>query len=84
MPPSAGCLQAEREAQRAAHRFPAGEVVVGTHDAFSVVGKENQVSVPPTIIVAGRKVAVDKGLTKDRIAEILTTLLRRNYCSSFA
>jgi hypothetical protein len=57
---------------------------VGKHDASSVVGKENHVGVPPTIIVAGRKAAVDKALTKDRIAEILTTLLRRNYCISFA
>jgi len=50
---------------------------VEKHDAFSVIGKENQVSVTPTIIVAGRKVAVGKGLTEDQIAEIVTTQLRR-------
>ncbi|MGA2734676.1 MAG: hypothetical protein ABSG35_19030 [Syntrophobacteraceae bacterium] len=82
--PCAGFLQPEREAQRAAQRFPAGRVVAGKHDAFSVVGKENQVGVTPTIIVAGRKVAFDKALTEDRIAEILTTLLRRNYGVSSA
>jgi hypothetical protein len=47
-PLCAGCLQAEREAQRAAQRFPAGQVVVENHDAFSIVGKENQVSVTLT------------------------------------
>jgi hypothetical protein len=70
-------LQAEREAQWAAQRFPAGQVVVEKHDAFSIVGKENQVSVTPTIIIAGRKVAVGKALTEDQIAEIVTTQLRR-------
>jgi glycerol uptake facilitator protein len=83
-PPCLGCLEAEREAQRAARRFPAGQIVVENHDAFSAVGKENQVSVTPTIIVAGRKVAVGKALSEDRIAEILTTMLRRSHPASCA
>jgi glycerol uptake facilitator protein len=83
-PPCAGCLQAEREAQRAAQRFPAGQVVVEKHDAFSIIGKENQVSTTPTIIVAGRKVAVGKVLTEDQIAEIVTTQLRCNHAVSSA
>jgi glycerol uptake facilitator protein len=76
-PPCAGCLQAEIEAQRAAQRFPAGQVIVEKHDAFSVIGKENQVSVTPTIIVAGRKVAVGKALSEDQIAKIVTAQLRQ-------
>ena len=59
----AGCLQAERVAQRATQRLPAGH---------------------PTIIVAGRKVAVGKALTEDRIAKIVTTQLRRNHAVASA
>ena len=72
------CLQAERQAQLAAKLFPPGEVTVEKHDAISAIGKENHICVTPTIIVAGRKVAVGKVLAADEIARIIAVLLGRN------
>jgi len=80
MPPcSCGrCLEAEKQARLAAKRFPRGQVVVEKHDAFSKAGRENQISVTPTVIIGGRKAAVGKVLSEEQIFEILITLVKRD------
>jgi hypothetical protein len=78
--PCGRCLRAEREALRAAQKFPSDLVLVEKYDAFSIIAKENQISVTPTVVIAGKKVAVGRVLTEDRIAEIIANLLSGEKC----
>lgn len=70
-PACARCLQAEKEARLAAGKFPPGRVTVEKHDALSETGRKYGVVITPTVVVAGRKVAVGKVLSEPELVEII-------------
>ncbi|MFZ5632559.1 MAG: thioredoxin family protein [Bacillota bacterium] len=70
-PACARCLQAEKEARRAAERFPPDRVIVEKHDALSEMGQRYGVLITPTVIVAGKKIAAGKVLSEGELVEII-------------
>jgi len=74
-PPCARCLQAEKEAVRAAQRFPAGRVTLEKHDAQSETARKYGVAITPTVIIEDKKFAVGKILTEEELVGIIRNLL---------
>ena len=68
--PCLKCIQAERIARRIAERHP-GRVVVRKYDALSHEADRHGVMMTPTVIVDGEVVASGKGLTANRLEQLL-------------
>ena len=73
--PCLKCIQAERIARRIAERHP-GRVVVRKFDALSAEADRHGVMMTPTVIVDGEVVASGKGLTANRLEQLLEQHLR--------
>jgi DNA-binding transcriptional MerR regulator len=68
--PCLKCIQAERIARRIAERHP-GRVVVRKHDILSPEADRHGVMMTPTVVVDGEVVASGKGLSANRLEQIL-------------
>lgn len=68
--PCLKCIQAERIARRIAERHP-GRVVVRKYDALSEEADRSGVMMTPTVIVDGEVVATGKGLSANRLEQLL-------------
>ncbi len=68
--PCLKCIQAERIARRLAERHP-GRVVVRRHDILSEEADRHGVMMTPTVVVNGEVVASGKGLTANRLEQLL-------------
>jgi DNA-binding transcriptional MerR regulator len=64
------CIQAERIARRLADRHP-GRVVVRKHDMLSAEADRHGVMMTPTVMVNGEVVASGKGLSANRLEQLL-------------
>ena len=73
--PCLKCIQAERIARRIAERHP-GRVVVRKYDALSAEADRHGVMMTPTVIVDGEVVASGKGLSANRLEQLLERHLR--------
>ena len=68
--PCLKCIQAERIARRIAERHP-GRVVVRKYDVLSSEADRYGVMMTPTVIVDGEVVASGKGLSANRLEQLL-------------
>jgi DNA-binding transcriptional MerR regulator len=68
--PCLKCIQAERIARRIAERYP-GRVVVQKHDVLSAEADRHGVMMTPTVVVNGEVVASGKGLSANRLEQLL-------------
>jgi hypothetical protein len=68
--PCLKCIQAERIARRIAERHP-GRVVVRKYDALSQEADRHGVMMTPTVVVDGEVVATGRGLTANRLEQLL-------------
>jgi DNA-binding transcriptional MerR regulator len=68
--PCLKCIQAERIARRLAERYP-GRVVVRKHDILSAEADRHGVMMTPTVVVDGEVVASGKGLSANRLEQLL-------------
>ena len=68
--PCLKCIQAERIARRIAERHP-GRVVVRKHDILSAEADRHGIMMTPTVIVDGEVVASGKGLSANRLEQLL-------------
>ena len=68
--PCLKCIQAERIARRIAERHP-GRVVVRKHDVLSDEADRYGVMMTPTVVVNGEVVASGKGLSANRLEQLL-------------
>jgi len=68
--PCLKCIQAERIARRIADRHP-GRVVVRKHDILSSEADRHGVMMTPTVVVDGEVVASGKGLSANRLEQLL-------------
>ncbi len=68
--PCLKCIQAERIARRIAERHP-GRVIVRKYDALSEEADRSGVMMTPTVIVDGEVVASGKGLSANRLEQLL-------------
>jgi len=68
--PCLKCIQAERIARRIAERYP-GRVVVQKHDVLSPEADRHGVMMTPTVVVNGEVVASGKGLSANRLEQLL-------------
>jgi len=75
--PCLKCIQAERIARRLAERYP-GRVVVRKHDILSPEADSYGVMMTPTVVVNGEVVASGKGLSANRLEQLLARHLREN------
>ena len=57
-PPCVQCLKAERLAREAAAAYPEGLVSVEKYEGCSEMGKKYEISLVPTTVINGEKVAV--------------------------
>jgi DNA-binding transcriptional MerR regulator len=73
--PCLKCIQAERIARRIAERHP-GRVVVRKYDALSTEADRHGVMMTPTVLVDGEVVASGKGLSANRLEQLLEQHLR--------
>ncbi len=73
--PCLKCIQAERIARRLAERHP-GRVVVRKHDVLSPEADSYGVMMTPTVVVNGEVVASGKGLSANRLEQLLARHLR--------
>lgn len=73
--PCLKCIQAERIARRIAERHP-GRVVVRKYDALSSEADRHGVMMTPTVIVDGEVVASGKGLSANRLEQLLERHLK--------
>jgi len=73
--PCLKCIQAERIARRIADRHP-GRVVVRKHDILSPEADRYGVMMTPTVVVDGEVVASGKGLSANRLEQLLERHLR--------
>lgn len=73
--PCLKCIQAERIARRLAERYP-GQVQVRKHDILSAEADRHGVMMTPTVIVNGEVVASGKGLSANRLEQMLERHLR--------
>lgn len=73
--PCLKCIQAERIARRIAERHP-GRVVVRKYDALSTEADRHGVMMTPTVVVDGEVVASGKGLSANRLEQLLEQHLR--------
>ena len=73
--PCLKCIQAERIARRIAERHP-GRVVVRKYDALSDEADRHGVMMTPTVIVDGEVVASGKGLSANRLEQLLEQHLK--------
>jgi thiol-disulfide isomerase/thioredoxin len=69
-PPCANCKRAEREAQKAAQRFP-GQVEVVHLDALGPEAQQYGLMVTPVIVVGEEVVATGKALPAPQLAPII-------------
>jgi len=72
--PCLKCIQAERIARRIAERHP-GRVVVRKHDILSPEADRYGVMMTPTVIVDGEVVSSGKGLSANRLEQLLERYL---------
>ena len=68
--PCLKCIQTERIARRIAERHP-GRVIVRKYDALSEEADRSGVMMTPTVIVDGEVVASGKGLSANRLEQLL-------------
>jgi len=68
--PCLKCIQAERIARRLAERHP-GRVIVKRHDILSQEADRHGVMMTPTVVVNGEVVASGKGLSANRLEQLL-------------
>jgi len=68
--PCLKCIQAERIARRIAERHP-GRVVVRKHDVLSPEADRHGIMMTPTVVVDGEVVASGKGLSANRLEQLL-------------
>ena len=73
--PCLKCIQAERIARRIAERYP-GRVAVFKHDILSAEADRHGVMMTPTVIVDGEVVASGKGLSANRLEQLLERHLK--------
>jgi len=73
--PCLKCIQAERIARRLAERYP-GRVVVRKHDILSPEANRHGVMMTPTVVVDGEVVASGKGLSANRLEQLLQRHLK--------
>jgi len=73
--PCLKCIQAERIARRLAERYP-GRVVVRKHDILSPEADRHGVMMTPTVVVDGEVVASGKGLSANRLEQLLQRHLK--------
>ena len=74
--PCLKCIQAERIARRLADRHP-GRVVVRKHDILSDEADRHGVMMTPTVVVNGEVVATGKGLSANRLEQLLERHLKQ-------
>ncbi len=74
--PCLKCIQAERIARRLAERHP-GRVVVRKHDILSPEADRHGVMMTPTVVVDGEVVASGKGLSANRLEQLLERHLHK-------
>jgi DNA-binding transcriptional MerR regulator len=74
--PCLKCIQAERIARRLAERYP-GRVQVRKHDIMSAEADRHGVMMTPTVVVDGEVVASGKGLSANRLEQLLERHLGR-------
>ena len=74
--PCLKCIQAERIARRIAERHP-GRVVVRKYDILSDEADRHGVMMTPTVIIDGEVVASGKGLSANRLEQLLERHLER-------
>ncbi len=72
--PCLKCIQAERIARRIADRHP-GRVVVRKYDVLSPEADRHGVMMTPTVVVDGEVVASGKGLSANRLEQLLESHL---------
>ncbi|MFB3879808.1 MAG: MerR family transcriptional regulator [Armatimonadota bacterium] len=68
--PCLKCIQAERIARRIAERYP-GRVSVRKHDILSAEADRLGVMMTPTVVVDGEVVASGKGLSANRLEQLI-------------
>jgi DNA-binding transcriptional MerR regulator len=73
--PCLKCIQAERIARRIAERYP-GRVEVRKHDILSSEADRHGVMMTPTVVVNGEVVASGKGLSANRLEQLLERHLK--------
>lgn len=73
--PCLKCIQAERIARRIAERHP-GRVLVRKHDILSSEADRHGVMMTPTVVVDGEVVASGKGLSANRLEQLLERHLK--------
>lgn len=74
--PCLKCIQAERIARRLAERHP-GRVVVRKHDILSEEADRHGVMMTPTVVIDGEVVATGKGLSANRLEQLLERHLEK-------
>lgn len=74
--PCLKCIQAERIARRLAERHP-GRVVVRKHDILSDEADRHGVMMTPTVVIDGEVVASGKGLSANRLEQLLERHLEK-------
>jgi len=74
--PCLKCIQAERIARRIADRYP-GRVLVRKYDVLSPEADRSGVMMTPTVIVDGEVVASGKGLSANRLEQLLERHLEK-------
>ena len=72
--PCLKCIQAERIARRIAERHP-GRVIVSKYDVLSPEADRHGVMMTPTVVVNGEVVATGKGLSANRLEQLLESHL---------
>jgi hypothetical protein len=70
-PPCSRCLLAERNAREAAADFPEGLVSVEKVDAWSERARKFRITMTPTTVINGEKMAVGKVLDHTELLEII-------------
>jgi len=74
--PCLKCIQAERIARRIAERYP-GRVMVRKYDVLSPEADRHGVMMTPTVVVDGEVVASGKGLSANRLEQLLESHLEK-------
>jgi hypothetical protein len=70
-PPCSRCLLAERNAREVAADFPEGQVSVEKVDAWSERARKFRITMTPTTIINGEKMAVGKVLDQTELIKII-------------
>jgi hypothetical protein len=71
VPPCSRCLLAERNVREAAAGFPEALVSVEKMDAWSEKARILKITMTPTLVINGEKVAVGKVLGQKELGEII-------------